>query len=132
VTFVTRGRRKIFLDAAVAAACSLSLVDARNWQRSRLLAWVLMPDHWHGVIELGDGDDLSHHVRRIKACSAKDVRSAIPGIPVVWQRGFHDHALRAEEDLIEMVRYVLLNPVRAGLVRRIGDYDFWDSAWRDS
>jgi REP element-mobilizing transposase RayT len=90
-----------------------------------------MPDHWHGVVDLGDGDDLSHQVRRIKACSARTVRCGLPAIRSVWQRGFHDHALRSEEDLVELVRYVLLNPVRAGLVRESRDYLFRGAVWED-
>jgi hypothetical protein len=34
-----------------------------------------------------------------------------------------------EEDLAQIARYVVLNPVRAGLVRRVGDYPHWDAAW---
>lgn len=47
----------------------------------------------------------------------------------VWQRGFHDRALRQEEDLIATARYVVANPLRAGLVDRIGDYPWWDAVW---
>jgi len=47
----------------------------------------------------------------------------------MWQDGFHDHAIRKEEDLADIARYVVANPLRAGLVRRIGDYSLWDSIW---
>jgi len=47
----------------------------------------------------------------------------------VWQDGFHDHALRREEDLKEVARYIIANPVRAGLVTRVGDYPLWDACW---
>ena len=45
------------------------------------------------------------------------------------QDGYHDHALRQEEDLRAVARYIIANPVRAGLVERIGDYPHWDAAW---
>jgi REP element-mobilizing transposase RayT len=47
----------------------------------------------------------------------------------VWQRGFHDHALRRDEDIVRVARYIVANPLRAGLVSRIGDYPLWDSVW---
>lgn len=50
----------------------------------------------------------------------------------VWQRTYHDHALRREEDLRAAARYVVANPLRAGLAEGIGDYPFWDAAWLPS
>jgi putative transposase len=132
VTFVTWRRTPLFIDEASAIACIRSLVDPRNWQKSRLLAWVLMPDHWHGLVEIGEGDGLSSLVRRIKACSAGEVARQVTGTGRIWQAGFHDHAMREEEDLVHLARYVVLNPVRAGLVRRVSEYPYWDAIWRAS
>ena len=47
----------------------------------------------------------------------------------IWQSGFHDHALRREEDLAQLARYIVANPLRAGLAQRVGDYPHWDAAW---
>ena len=47
----------------------------------------------------------------------------------IWQRGFHDHALRAEEDIIDAARYIVANPLRAGLCQKIGDYPYWNAQW---
>ena len=47
----------------------------------------------------------------------------------LWQHGFHDRAIRREEDLAAVARYVVANPLRAGLVDRIGDYPLWDAVW---
>lgn len=46
-----------------------------------------------------------------------------------WQPAFHDHALRKDEDRINVARYIVANPLRAGLVERLGDYPHWDSIW---
>jgi hypothetical protein len=37
--------------------------------------------------------------------------------------------LRQDEDVARVARYVVANPLRAGLVKRIGDYPLWDAAW---
>lgn len=47
----------------------------------------------------------------------------------LWQAGYHDRALRREEDLRSVARYVVANPVRAGLVSRVGEYSHWDAIW---
>ncbi len=47
----------------------------------------------------------------------------------MWQKGFHDHAIREEEDLRAVARYVVANPVRAGLVQSVRDYPHWDARW---
>lgn len=47
----------------------------------------------------------------------------------LWQANYHDHAMRNEEDLPSLARYIVANPLRAGLVARIGDYPLWDAVW---
>ena len=46
-----------------------------------------------------------------------------------WQTAFYDHALREEEDRLDVARYIVANPLRAGLVERLADYPYWDSVW---
>jgi REP element-mobilizing transposase RayT len=72
---------------------------------------------------------LSGIARLVKGRSARQVNLAIGGRGGVWQAGFHDHALRKEEDMQAVARYVVANPLRAGLVTRLGDYPLWDAAW---
>ena len=68
-------------------------------------------------------------MQKTKSLSTKAVRHASGGNSVLWQRGFHDRALRREEDLVRMARYVVANPLRAGLVEKLGDYPLWDAIW---
>jgi hypothetical protein len=46
---------------------------------------------------------------------------------LLWQGGFHDHVLRQEEDRRAAIRYLIANPIRAGLVVDVRDYPFWGS-----
>ena len=46
-----------------------------------------------------------------------------------WQPQYYDHAVRHDEDLIEVVLYTIRNPVRAGLVKDFHDYPFWYCRW---
>ena len=127
VTFATVQRRRIFADPVHAGDCCRAVVDACHWRHADLLAWVLMPDHWHGLIRLGEQGDLSRQVARIKACSARALGAEVPR--PVWAPGFHDHALRKQQALVDVARYIVLNPVRAGLVAHCGLYPWWDAEW---
>jgi REP element-mobilizing transposase RayT len=118
-----------FADWATASLAARLLSDAENWRHSRLRAWVLMPDHWHGLVELGAGDTLPKRIGWIKGHSARHLLKAHPCLGRVWASAYHDHALRREEDLLDVARYLLLNPVRAGLATSARAYPFWDAIW---
>jgi len=127
VTFVTAGRRRVFDRWEIALVASRVLSVNALWLDSRLLCWVLMPDHWHGLIELGATESLSTLVGRLKGTMAFSTNLACGCKGPLWTRGFHDHALRSNDDLVDAARYIVLNPVRAGLVLRVGLYPFWDA-----
>jgi REP element-mobilizing transposase RayT len=102
--------------------------NAQNLGLAHSLAWVVMPDHFHWLIELQQGS-LSELMQKTKSMSTKAVRQVNGQSNFFWQRGFHDRALRREEDLVKMARYVVANPLRAGLVDKLGDYPLWDAVW---
>jgi putative transposase len=131
VTFCTVGRAAIFSDQACARAFVRSLNGRSLFRQSRLLCWVLMPDHWHGLVELGAADSLSTLLARVKGSTARAVNLARSARGMVWDAGFHDHAVRKDDDLVSIARYVVANPVRGGLARRVGDYPYWDAVWLD-
>ena len=129
VTFTTHQRRPLFSDPDCAMSMARASIDRRLWASSELLAWVLMPDHWHGLLALGESDYLPSLAQKLKCNTARHVRQSDSGIARVWAPAYHDRALRADEQLVDAARYVVMNPVRAGLVRRVGDYPYWDAVW---
>ena len=122
VTAVTRDRVPVFEDFHSARLLINTLrLDASRGSH-RTLCYVVMPDHIHWLLQLEQGT-LSQLVGRVKSVTAHKL-----GKPI-WQKGFHDHALRSEEDIHGTARYIVANPLRAGLVKRLGDYPHWDAAW---
>jgi len=93
------------------------------------LAWVVMPDHVHWLFQLGDMLSLSSAVKQLKGRSAYRVNGYLNRRGSLWQKAFYDHAVRKEEDIRQIARYIVANPLRAGLVDHIGDYPHWDAAW---
>ena len=132
VTFATSRRSPVFAQWDVARVAAGAFSAPELWRDSRLLCWVLMPDHWHGLVELGRDGNLSSLVRRIKGGSARAINRAVTRSGAVWAAGYHEHALRHAERTVDAARYVVLNPVRAGIVARVGDYPFWDAVWLPS
>jgi REP element-mobilizing transposase RayT len=118
-----------FADFEVGCIAARTLAETRLWRGSRLLAWVLMPDHWHGLLELSGGESLSAAIGRAKAVSAGAVNRHGGARGALWQYGFHDRALRRDDDVVAVARYLIANPIRAGLVAVPGDYPFWDTVW---
>lgn len=92
------------------------------------IAWVVMPDHFHWLVELHNGD-LPKLMQVTKSRCARRINQQRGFSAPVWQKGYFDRALRRDEDLKVMARYIIANPLRAGLVARIGDYPLWDALW---
>ncbi len=47
----------------------------------------------------------------------------------IWQRGYHDHAIRYQESIKDIARYIVANPLRAGLVKSLRYYPYWNAMW---
>jgi len=123
ITTVTLGRAPVFSDLSNARLLINSLRQAQVRDEASTLAFVVMPDHLHWLMQLGEGRSLSRVVRAVKAVTSHKLGKGI------WQKGFHDHALRSDEDLVDVARYIVANPLRAGSVERLGDYPHWDAVW---
>ena len=97
--------------------------------RAETLAYIVMPDHLHWLMQLREGHDLSRVIADVKSISSRRINRALHRNGSLWQRGFHDHALRRDEDVAGVARYIVANPLRAGLVESLGDYPLWDAVW---
>ncbi len=128
LTAVTHQRQRIFQDWLIGRLLVREFRKAQEDGDATSLAWVVMPDHFHWLVELHNGD-LTRLMQRTKSRSARAVNKARQSFGVLWQKGYFDRALRREEDLKAMARYIVANPLRAGLVEHIGQYPLWDAIW---
>ena len=123
VTVVTASRKTVFASFDAARIAARCFHDKDIVRQARTMAFVVMPDHLHWLLQLENDGSLSGVIRLYKAKVTLSLRQKI------WQRGFHDHALRGDEDLRDIARYVIANPLRSGLVKSIGEYPHWDAIW---
>jgi putative transposase len=126
ITTVTINRQPFFADWHCGRQVVRTLRE--HEQQATTLAFVVMPDHLHWLMQLKQGN-LPRLMQQVKATSAWHINQALARTGPLWQHGYHDHALRKEEDLASIAPYIVANPLRAGLVRQIGDYPLWDAVW---
>lgn len=129
VTAITDQRVSRFDDLGCARLLVAEMRLLNDTQALHSLAWVIMPDHLHWLLTLGEASELDKVMQRLKGRSAKAINRRLRRNGPFWQHGYHEHALRAEEDIVDIARYIVANPLRAGLAKRLADYPLWDAAW---
>ena len=129
VTACTYRRESLFQDWCVGRVVVAEMQRLHELSRVESLAWIVMPDHWHWLLQLGKTTGLAQVMNVVKGRSAIAVNRSLGRTGPVWQHGYHDHALRHDEDVRVVARYVIANPVRAGLVAHVGEYPLWDAVW---
>jgi putative transposase len=124
LTTRTRERQRLFYEPTA----SKIVLDSLRWFESvaiiELEAAVVMPDHLHFVAKLVSGD-LPSLMGRLKRFTSRQVNECLNRSGPLWQSQYHDHAIRRDEDLMEVILYCLYNPVRAKLVEDFHEYPHW-------
>jgi putative transposase len=123
LTLCAPDRIPYFRSARAARWLLESLQQIAAQQSFTLNAYCLMPDHLHVLLQ-GDSptSDLLCFVKMFKHKTTFYFR--LKAGKTLWQISFFDHVLRTAEDLSKTTEYILLNPVRAGLVQRAEDYPY--------
>ena len=129
ITTITRDRYPIFTDITPARLLVRELRRLHDHGDVISLAWVVMPDHLHWLIQLNERWPLPRVVKTLKARSALTINRHLGQHGSLWQKAYYDRAVRKGEDIRTIARYIVANPLRAGLVQDIGDYPHWDYIW---
>ena len=115
-----------FTDASLVDTFKCFLSRASHTHGCRVLGYCFMPDHVHVALQgTRPSSDLRKAMSLFKQLSGYWLARNRP--EVRWQRGFYDHVLRREEDILVHLRYIAENPVRRGLVDDWRDYGFTGS-----
>ena len=129
VTTVTDRRKQLFADLNSARIVINTMKSLHESEYVNSLSWVLMPDHLHWLFQLGEKVTLPSVVKRMKAISARTLNRELNRQGQVWQRSYYDRGIRRNEDIKQLSRYIIANPLRANLVKEIGEYSHWDAVW---
>ncbi|GAA6173987.1 transposase [Colwellia sp. KU-HH00111] len=129
VTFVCKGRMNLFSNENLARLFCETIAINEEHCDSIWLTWVLMPDHFHGLLRLGETLSLSQTIKHLKGSTARKINIELEQSESIWQQGFFDRALRKCEDRRQVARYIVANPLRKRIVSNIGNYAYWDSVF---
>ena len=92
--------------------------------RYRLLAWVVMPNHVHVLIEIIHGHPLHKIISSWKSFTAHKANKLLGRSGQFWFQDYFDRYIRNERHFYNVVRYIHENPVKAGLVAKAVDWPF--------
>jgi putative transposase len=107
-------RQEYFADCAIGQRVQAQFLStAARWD-VEVVAHCLMPDHLHALLKgttaLADCRKCADVFRRRSGLDFRRRQGTR-----LWQDGYFDHVLRSEEASLDVVRYIVLNPVKAGL-----------------
>jgi putative transposase len=126
LTFCTDYRRSIFVDAGAVTLVHQQILRAAAQEHFAVIAYCFMPDHLHLLIEgLDDNADGLRFIKLAKQYSGFYYSQA--NRHKLWQRYGFEHVLQEDELTLVVTRYILRNPVRAGLVDDPRKYPFLGS-----
>ena len=127
------GRLTLFEEAEDYEAFERVLEQARERESLRILAYCIMPNHWHLVLwpRQGRDDQVSEFMRWLTVTHTQrwHARFGTTGTGPIYQGRFKSFPVQDDAHLWTLIRYVERNPKRAGLVRRAEDWRH-SSLWR--
>lgn len=126
-TMCTFRRKRYFESVSIAEKVQDELLRTASSHGVEIIAYCLMPDHLHF---LSSGTDATSNTKgfvvRFRQKSGHAHRRLCGNR--LWQDGYFDRTLRAEDATLDVVSYIVANPVRAGLCRSPVEYDFAGSS----
>ena len=94
------------------------LIEAHDWLDVPLLAYCVMPNHWHLVLWPAHDGDLSEFMRWLTVTHTQrdHAHYHTPGTGPLYQGRLKAFPIAEDEHLLTVLRYVERNPLRAGMV----------------
>jgi putative transposase len=107
------------------------LEDAVVESDMRVLAYTIMPNHWHFLLYPRKDGDLGLFMHQLTNTHTRQVKSATKtiGTGPLYQGRYKSFLIQKDPHFLTVLKYIERNPVRAGLAERAEDWR-WGSAWR--
>ena len=125
------GRQTIFHEQAQYLHFEKVLTEAQKLTRMRILAYALMPNHWHFVLHPRQDGDLSVFMQWLTLTHTQQYHAKMKtiGYGHLYQGRYKSFLVEQDAYLLQLIRYVERNPLRAKLVKKAQDWR-WGSAYR--
>ena len=125
------GRMRLFLNEADFEAFERIIAKTLQTRPMRIVAYCLMPNHWHLVLWPEHDGDLAAFMQKLTITHARnwqEYRRRV-GYGHLYQGRYKSFPVESDEHFYQVVRYVERNALRAGLARRAETWR-WGSSWR--
>lgn len=126
-TYLNAGHGECWLRQQEVAMMVENALLHFDGQRYRLLAWCVMPNHVHVLIETRQGFPLPEILHSWKSFTAKAANKILRRQGELWEREYYDRYVRSAEHYLNVINYIEENPVKARLVRVRTEWP-WSSA----
>lgn len=133
LTHITFDRQPILIDNI--DLLYDSIVKQVKKSTFRLIAWVVLQDHWHCIIDPMENDP-AELMKRIKLSFAMQYLKRTNQMSGrTWQNRYWDHIIRSQEDMNSHIDYIDYNPVKHGYVtapiewKHSSFHEFVDEGW---
>lgn len=113
--YLDAGPRECWLRRPDIAQLVSDALHHFNARRYRLHAWCIMPNHIHTLVEPLAGNELPALLHSWKSFTAKAANRLLNRTDEFWQPEYFDHLIRNESDYAHALRYLLANPIAAGM-----------------
>jgi putative transposase len=102
----------------------------RDRQSYELLAWAVMPNHLHVLVQVQE-TPLSSLIKVWKGSIAREANKLLRRKGAFWEREYWDTYMRDADQLTKARHYTEQNPVKANLVREAKDWPWSSARFRD-
>jgi putative transposase len=125
------GRMRLFLKDGDYQAFERILAKTLDTRPMRIVAYTLMPNHWHLVLWPQRDGQLADFMQKLTITHARNWQEnrRRVGFGHLYQGRYKSFPIQGDEHFYQVVRYVERNPLRANLVNR-ADAWRWGSLWR--
>jgi len=125
------GRHTIFRDKEAYQLLETLLADAKEMTDMRILAYTIMPNHWHLLLAPKNDGDLALFMHWLTTTHTRryHVATKTVGGGSLYQGRYRSFLVDSDRYLLTLIKYIERNPVRAKLVRACENWQ-WGSAWR--
>ncbi|MFQ5425120.1 MAG: transposase [Phycisphaerae bacterium] len=123
------GRAAVFLKQEDYRAFVGLIGEACERLPMRVLAWCLMPNHFHLALQPRNPGDLSRWMQWLTTAHVRRYHRHYHGSGHVWQGRYKSFPIEADDHLTIVLRYIERNPLRASLVERAEDWPYSSLRW---
>jgi len=125
------GRSEIFHKPGDYEAFVDLIERAKARHELRVFAFCIMPNHFHMILQPSTTTVLSEFMQWLMTSHVRRYHSHYGGSGHIWQGRFKSFPIQRDDHLVAVLRYVLQNPVRAGLAKSVKEWN-WSSVKRNT